>query len=124
MKAAIVILGDPKTGSEESLGRVFNALASAYEFQQNGDDVRVLFQGTGTRWVRELSNPEHPAHGLFESVRANIAGASYSCADLFGASSDVEQAGVALVAGNPVPGTSGLPSLRRLVSEGFSVLTF
>ena len=27
MKSAIVILSDPKSGSEESLGRVFNALA-------------------------------------------------------------------------------------------------
>ena len=34
MKSAIVILSDPKSGSEESLGRVFNALAAAYDFKQ------------------------------------------------------------------------------------------
>ncbi len=28
MKAAIVVLSDPKSGSDEALGRVFNALAS------------------------------------------------------------------------------------------------
>ena len=27
MKTAIIILSDPKSGSEEALGRVFNALA-------------------------------------------------------------------------------------------------
>ena len=48
MKAAIVILSDPKSGSEEALGRVFNALAAAYDFQQNGEEVTVLFQGVGT----------------------------------------------------------------------------
>jgi hypothetical protein len=51
-KAAIVVLSDPKSGSqEEALGRVFNALAAAYDFKQRGDDVSVLFQGAGTRWI-------------------------------------------------------------------------
>ena len=31
MKAAIIVLSDPKLGSEEALGRVFNALAAAYD---------------------------------------------------------------------------------------------
>ena len=31
MKTAIIILSDPKSGSEEALGRVFNALALASE---------------------------------------------------------------------------------------------
>jgi hypothetical protein len=124
MKTAIVVLGDPQSGSQESLGRVFNALASAYEFRQHGDDVQILFQGTGTRWVHELSKPDHPAHGLFESVRDTVAGASCGCADVFGASGDVQRSGFALVAENAVPGTSGLPSLRRLVADGYHVLTF
>jgi hypothetical protein len=29
-----------------------------------------------------------------------------------------------LLTENAVPGTSGLPSLRRLTSEGYSILTF
>lgn len=33
-KAAIVVLADPKSGSEEALGRLFNALAAAYDFKQ------------------------------------------------------------------------------------------
>ena len=44
MKAAIVVFSDPKTGTEESLGRVFNALAAAYDYQQNGDEVTIQFQ--------------------------------------------------------------------------------
>ena len=47
MKAAIFVLSDPKSGGEEALGRVFNALAVAYEYKQNGDDVSVTFQGAG-----------------------------------------------------------------------------
>ncbi len=32
-KTAIVVLSEPKAGSEEALGRVFNALAAAYDFK-------------------------------------------------------------------------------------------
>ncbi len=55
MKAAIVVLSDPKSGSDEALGRVFNALASAYDFKRRGDDVSILFHGAGTRWIGEVS---------------------------------------------------------------------
>ncbi len=124
MKAAIVVLSDPKTGSEDALGRVFNALAAAYDFKQGGDDVTILFHGAGTRWIGELTKAEHPAHTLFEEVKDEVAGASCGCADVFGATEEVEKSGFDLISENPVPGTSGLPSLRKLVSEGYAVLTF
>ena len=124
MKAAIIILSDPKSGSEEALGRVFNALAAAYDFKQKGDDVTVLFQGAGTRWLAELSKDDHPAHALFEEVRDTIAGASSGCADVFGAREEVVASGFDLISENPVPGTSGLPSVQALVAQGNAVLTF
>ena len=124
MKAAIVVLSDPKTGSEDALGRVFNALAAAYDFKQRGDDVTILFQGAGTRWIGELSKTEHPAHTLFEEVKDKVAGASSGCADVFGATEEVKKSGFDLISENPVPGTSGLPSLAKLASEGYPVLTF
>ncbi len=124
MKAAIIILSDPKSGSEEALGRVFNALAAAYDFKQKGDEVTVLFQGAGTRWLGELSKDDHPAHALFEEVRDTVAGASSGCADVFGAREEVVASGFDLISENPVPGTSGLPSVQALVTQGNTVLTF
>ncbi len=124
MKAAIIILSDPKSGSEEALGRVFNALAAAYDFKQKGDEVTVLFQGAGTRWLGELSKDDHPAHALFEEVKDTVAGASSGCADVFGAREEVVASGFDLISENPVPGTSGLPSVRALVTQGNTVLTF
>ncbi len=124
MKAAIIILSDPKSGSEEALGRVFNALAAAYDFKQKGDEVTVLFQGAGTRWLGELSKDDHPAHALFEEVRDTVAGASSGCADVFGAREEIVASGFDLIRENPVPGTSGLPSVHALVAQGHTVLTF
>jgi hypothetical protein len=125
LKAAIIVLSDPKSGSqEEALGRVFNALAAAYDFKQRGDDVSVLFQGAGTRWIGELAQKDHPAHELFRAVEDTIAGVSCGCADVFGGSEDAKASGFDLITDNPVPGTTGLPSLAALVAEGRSVLTF
>ena len=124
MKAAIVIFSDPESGSEEALGRVFNALAAAYDYKQNGEDVTILFQGTGTRWLAELTKPDHPASQLFEAVKDKVAGASCGCAEVFGSTEDVKKSGFDLIKDNPVPGTSGLPSLRKLAGDGYTVLTF
>lgn len=124
MKTAIVIMSDPKTGSEEALGRVFNALALASECQQKGDEVAVVFNGTGTRWPAELSKPSHPAHGLYNSVRDVVQGASCGCADVFGAKESIESCGVPLKSDHGLAGTSGLLSLRRYLHGGWNTVVF
>ena len=124
MKTAIVVLSDPKSGTEEALGRVFNALAAAYDFQQSGDEVSVLFQGAGSRWIGELTKTEHPAHKLFEAIKNKVAGVSCGCADVFGARESVIESGYNLITDNQVPGTTGLPSFQKLAKEGYTILTF
>ena len=120
MKTAIVVLSDPKSGSDESLGRVFNALASAYDYKNAGKEVSILFQGAGTRWPEVLQSKDHPAHDLFEAVADKIQGISCACADVFGA----DTSGYDLIKDNSVPKTTGLPSLSNLQEQGFNVLTF
>ncbi len=124
MKAAIIVFSDPKSGSEESLGRLFNALATTYDFKQRGDDVTLLFQGAGTRWAGEVVKEDHPAHQLYTEVQDKVAGVSCGCAEVFGATEDAERSGFDLIKDNAVPGTPGLPSLRELIAQGYSVLTF
>lgn len=124
MPAAIVVLSDPRSGSDDALGRVFNALATAHDFKANGEPVTLLFQGAGTRWIGELTRADHPAHTLFEQVRDVVAGVSCGCANVFGAADDAVAEGLAMIKDNPVPGTGGLPSLRNLLADGHTVLTF
>ncbi|MEE8128533.1 MAG: DsrE family protein [Nitrospinaceae bacterium] len=120
MKTAIIILSDPKGESEESLGRVFNALAAAYDFKSAGKEVSILFQGAGTRWPEVLQKEDHPAHELYRAVEEKIQGISCACADVFGANAS----GLDLIKDNKVPKTTGLPSLSNLQEQGFNVLTF
>lgn len=119
-----MVYADPKTGTEEALGRLFNALATTYEFKEKGDDVTLMFQGAGTRWIGELSNEEHPAFALFEAVRDKVAGVSCGCADVFGATEAVEKSGFDLIKDNPIPSTSGLTSIRNLIDDGYTILNF
>ncbi len=119
-KTAIIVLSDPKNGSEESLGRVFNALATAYDYKNANEDVSIIFQGTGTRWPEVLQADDHPAHELFEAVSDKIQGVSCACADVFGA----DTTGYDLIKDNSVPKTTGLASLKNLKDQGYNVLTF
>ena len=124
MKAAVIILSDPKSGTEDALGRLFNGLAAAYDFKHRGDEVTILFQGTGTRWAGELSKENHPAHQLYKAVEDKVAGVSCGCADVFGAKADAEKNGFDLITDNQIPGTSGLPSLQKLSSAGYNIMVF
>ena len=123
-KTAVVVLSDPSTGTDEALGRVFNALATAWEFAQGGEAL-VLFQGAGTRWPAVLADPAHPAHEVYTAVKKQVATvASGGCATVFGATEGVEAEGIAQVGQNQAPGTSGVASTRELVRSGYHVLTF
>lgn len=124
MKTALIILSDPKSGTEEALGRLFNAMAATYDFKQRGEDVELYFQGAGTRWVGEIAKAEHPAHTLYNAIRDRIAGISCGCADAFGARETANASGFDLITANPVPGTSGLLSVADLIGRGYRVITF
>ncbi len=123
MSTAVVVLADPQ-GGEESLGRLFNALAATYDLQERGLPVDLIFQGAGTRWISVVTRPDHPANALYRAVEARVAGVSCGCADVFGTRAAAESAGFALLTANGVPGTSGLASLAAYVANGERVLTF
>lgn len=120
MKTAIIVLSDPKAGSEEALGRVFNALATAHELKQAGETVQVIFAGAGTRWPAVLNQPSHPVSGLYRLVFDTVVGVSCGCATVFGA----DDQGLARLSASAIPGTTGLPSLLALQREGFQILNF
>ena len=116
-KIAILVLADTETHGD--LGRVVNALEVAKEFKDAGDQVTVLFDGAGTRWVAELSKPGHKRHALFESLRDVIHGACAFCSAAFGVKDAVAAANVALLSE-----IEEHPSIRTLVNEGYQVITF
>jgi hypothetical protein len=82
MKAAIILFAD--TDRPEGLGRLANALTTAREFIEAGDEIAVIFDGAGVKWVPEVAQPDHKYHGLFEEVRSAVTGACVYCSRAYG----------------------------------------
>lgn len=117
MKVAALVLADTETHGD--MGRIVNALEIAKESQEAGDEVQIVFDGAGTKWVRELSNADHDAHGLYQAVRESVKGACKFCADAYGVREAVEEEGIELL-----DDYDDHPSVRSLLQEGYQVLTF
>ncbi len=116
-KVAFVVLADTET--REGLGRTVSAMIGTKEFKDAGDEVRLIFDAAATKWVGELAKPDHRYHPLFEAVRDRIAGACGYCAQAYGAEQDVHREEIALL-----DEYEHHPSLRRLLVDGFQILTF
>lgn len=116
-KGAVVVLAGIE--GREAIGRIANALITAREFKEAGDEIVLVFDGAGTQWIRDLVDPGHKYHQAFEAVRDVVAGACSYCASAYGVKEDVERAGVPLL-----DEYEQHPSIRRLIAEGYSVVTF
>lgn len=117
LKAAIVVLAD--TDTKEALGRVVNALEAVKEFSEAGDDVQLIFDGAGAKWVPTLEATDHYAHPLYAAVRDKVAGVCAYCANAFGVKDRVEACNV-----NLMGEYEGHPSFRKLIAGGYQVITF
>lgn len=116
-KAAIVVFADPDEPS--GTGRLANALITAREFDEEGDDVVVLFDGAGVRWIPVLADPEHKYGRLLDSVRDRVAGACAYCAQAYGVREAIEAAKVPLISEY-----RRHPSLRSYAAQGYQIITF
>ncbi len=116
-KVRIVVLADTETHGD--LGRIANAMTSAKEFKEAGDEVAIVFDGTGTKWVPQLSDPNHRLNSDYEEVKDSIAGACDYRAGAFAVKDEIKKTDVSLL-----EEYSGHPSLQRPVSQGHRVITF
>lgn len=112
---AIVILSDVA----DDLARVYRALGTAKEFADAGDDVTIVFDGSGVDTLAALSDGEHQLHGLLESLRGEVLGACGFCAQAHGVKDVIEDANWKLLTDN-----HGHASLRGLVVDGRTIITF
>lgn len=116
-KTAFVILaaGDPA----ESLGRVVNAFMGALECIEAGEEHRIIFDGAGTQAAAAFAKPDHKYHKLFEKIRSSLTGACSYCAGAYEVEDQLKEAGIPLI-----DEFKGHPSFKRLIDEGFVILTF
>lgn len=115
-KVAIVVLADTETHGD--MERATNALETAKELKEANDEVQLIFDGAGTKWIPELSRKDSRFSRQFDSIRDRI-GACRFCAVAFGAKDEIERAGIPLLGEY-----EGHPSLRKLISQDYQVITF
>lgn len=116
-KVAIVLLAD--TENRGDMGRMANALSAVQEFKEAGDDVRLIFDGAGVKWIGELAGSKHKYHEHFQAVQDKIAGVCKYCAGAYQVTEQIERSGVPFA-----DEYHGHPSFRSLVTEGYQVITF
>ncbi|GGK42614.1 hypothetical protein GCM10008955_40460 [Deinococcus malanensis] len=115
LKVAIVIFEDVRRDS----ARVYRALGTAEELTEAGDEVTVVFDGSGTDSLAAIIDPASRLHPLFERLRPQVRGACKYCARSHGVLDVIEQAGIPLLSEHKQH--ASLPALLR---EGYTVLTF
>ena len=116
-KAGIVVLAASE--SHADMGRIANALEAAKEMKESGDEVKLIFDGAGTEWVGKLADPNNMLNPLYKAIEDKIEGACAFCAESFGVKGEVQNAGVTLL-----EEYDRHPSIRKLVNDGYQVITF
>jgi hypothetical protein len=114
-RVAVVIYED----AAKDLARAYRGLMTAVEFLEAGDDVTVVYDGSGVDTLAAASAPDHQLHRLVEKLRPVTQGACGFCAAAHGVREPIEAAGWPLLGDY-----KGHASIRTLVGEGYQILSF
>ena len=115
LKVAIIIL-EPVAGD---LSRAYRGLKTALELVQAGDDVAVLFDGSGVETLAAVSSNDSPLNPILNAISASVRGACRFCAKSHKVETTLRDAGWPLL-----DDYDGEASTRALLVEGYQVLTF
>jgi hypothetical protein len=118
-KIAIILHAEP--GTHDSLGRALHALMYTKELHESGHDAQLVLDGGGTKWLEEFTNADHKLAPLYGELKSQelIAGVCDFCVTAFGGEKQlVKEEGLRLAADY-----NGHPSIAKLISDGYQVIT-
>ncbi len=99
--------------------RVYRALRTAHEFVSSGDDVAVVFDGSGTEALAEILRPGGKFHSQYQLVSSHIVGACKVCSKSHQVANQIAGAGIELL-----DEFDGEASVRKYVTLGYTILNF
>ncbi len=115
-KVAVIVFADSE--SHADMGRIANAIEMVNEFNDEGDEGKLIFDGAGVTWPGKLADENHPLHGGFQAVKENVLGACSFCSKAFESVDGVKKAGIPFL-----EDYKGHPSVRNLVKDGYTIIT-
>lgn len=101
------------------MSRAYRGLKTALEFVKAGDDVAVVFDGSGSETLAAVSDPSSQLNPILEAIKSSVEGACSFCATSHKVSDKIEAAGYKLLTD-----FEGEASVRKFVSAGYTVLNF
>ena len=109
------------TESHEGMARAVHALLYSKELKENGHDVILVFDGAGTEWIHEWSNPNSTDKLLRSYKELKAAGVTEIicdyCAYAFHAKKDLKERNVPLTREY-----QGHPSIAKWVNQGYQLV--
>jgi intracellular sulfur oxidation DsrE/DsrF family protein len=114
-RVAVVIYED----ASRDLARAYRGLLTAKEFRDAGDDVVVVYDGSGVDTLAAAADPGHQLHRLVEGLRDITLGACGFCVKAHGVLATVQGAGWTLL-----DQYKGHASIRQLVGDERTILSF
>lgn len=115
LKVAIVIYEN----SASDLARAYRGLSTAREMVDAGDDVTVIYDGSGVDTLAAASASDHKLHKMVEFLRPVTRGACAYCATAHGVEEVLVEAKWPLLSEY-----RNHASVRMVMAEGYQVLTF
>ncbi|NBU22820.1 MAG: sulfur reduction protein DsrE [Actinobacteria bacterium] len=115
MKVAIFIY-EPIDGDAS---RVYRALRTAHEFVSSGDEVAIVFDGSGTEALAEILRPGGKFNSQFLRVKEQIAGACKVCSKSHQVADQIAEAGIELL-----DEFEGEASVRKYLASGYAILNY
>jgi hypothetical protein len=111
-----VFIYEPLTGDKS---RAYRGLKTAQEFVSAGDEVVVVFDGSGVETLAAISDSGHKLNGILEAINTSVEGACSFCAYSHHVSDAVVAAGYPLLSDY-----DGEVSVRKFVNDGYTILSF
>lgn len=107
--------------SHEGMARAVHAFLYARELKEHGHEVRLVFDGAGTEWAEELSNPasESKIRPMYEEFKK--LGISEIICDFCAGAFEVKEK----LQGRQLPLTSGYeghPSIAQWADQGYQIV--
>jgi len=98
-----------------------HVMLNALDMKQKGYDIKLVIEGSATKHVKELANPEKPLAKIYGRVKEAglIDCVCQACANQTGSLDSAKEQNLPLC--NEM---SGHPSISRYMEEGYEVIVF
>lgn len=101
------------------MSRAYRGLKTALEFVQAGDEVAVVFDGSGVETLAAIADPGSKLNPILQSISAAVEGACSFCASSHKVTEAIRASGYTLLTD-----FDGEASVRKFVNSGYTVLNF